>query len=135
VTTTIYQVSGGLDPESDDDEIDAIIWTLQPYSTISRSEYFDEYEFNDKYRNPIHNKSNVTTKMSKEISDMLAAAESLSSLSFTKSGQIYSESTSKEKASHDISTDNGIYVKGFLSMGKDDLNNTGTTPAFSFATL
>jgi len=73
--------------------------------------------------------------MSKDISDMIAAAESLSSLSSTNSGQIYSESTSKAKVSHDISTDNGSYVKGFRSMGKDDLYNSDTTPAFFIRTL
>jgi len=76
----------------------------------------------------VHNKSNVNGKISKDISDKVAAAESLSSTSSTRSGQVYSESTSlsKAKVSYEIFTRDGMNVKGFLSMGKDDLDNSGT---------
>ena len=46
------------------------------------------------------------------------------------------ESASKAKVSYDIFTGNEISVTGFLSMGKDDVENSGTIqPAFSFAHL
>ena len=64
--------------------------------------------------------------MSKDISDKVTAAESLSSMSSTRSGQVYSESISKAKVSYDIFSGDEISVKGFLSMGKDDLENGGT---------
>jgi len=74
--------------------------------------------------------------MSKDISDKVTAAESLSSMSSTRSGQVYSESTSKANVSYDISTGDKISVKGFLSMDKDDLENGCTTkPAFLICTL
>jgi len=102
---------------------------------MSRSEYFDEYKFNHQHPHFIHNKSNVTKKMSKDISDKVAA-ESLSCMPSTRSGQVYSESTSKAKVSYDICTGDEINVNGFLSMGKDNLDNSGTIkPAFFMRTL
>ena len=74
--------------------------------------------------------------MSKDISYRVTAAESLCFMSSTRSGQVYSESTSKAKVSYDILTGNEIRLKGFLSMGKDDLENGGTIkPAFLIRTL
>jgi len=74
--------------------------------------------------------------MSKDISYKVTAAESLSSTSSTRSGQFYSECISKAKLSYDILTGDEISVKGFLSMGKDDLENGDTIkPAFLIRTL
>jgi len=57
-------------------------------------------------------------------------------MSSTRSGQVYSESSSKAKVSYDIFTGDEISVKGFLSMGKDDVENGGTMkPAFLIRTL
>jgi len=53
-------------------------------------------------------------------------------MSSTRSRQVYSESTSRAKISYDIFTCDEIIVKGFLSMGKDDLDNSG---AFLIRTL
>jgi len=100
------------------------------------SEYFDEYEFDQHRSDSIHKNSKVTEKMSKDISDKVTAAESLSSMSSTRYGQIYLESTSKAKVVYDIFTRDEISVKGFLSMGKDDLENGGPIkPAFLIRTL
>jgi len=100
------------------------------------SKYFDEYEFNQQHPDSIHKKSNVTEKMSKDISNKVTAAESLSSMSSTRSGQVYSESGSKAKVSYDIFTGDEISVTGFLSMGKDDVENSGTIkPALLIRTL
>ena len=69
--------------------------------------------------------------MSKSISDKVTDAESLSFTSSTPSAQVYSESASKAKISYDILTGDEISVTGFLSMGKDDVENSGTIkPAF-----
>jgi hypothetical protein len=74
--------------------------------------------------------------MSKDICDKVKAAESLSCMSSTRSGQVYSESTSKKKVSYDIFTGDEISVRGFLSMGKDNLENGGTIkPAFLIRTI
>jgi len=74
--------------------------------------------------------------MSKSISDKVTDAESLSSTSSTPSAQVYSESASKAKISYDILTGDEISVTGFLSMGKDDVENSGTIkPAFLIRTL
>jgi len=74
--------------------------------------------------------------MSKDISDKVTAAESLSSMSSTRSRQVYSESTSKAKVSYDIFTGDEISVTGFVSMGKDDVEKRGTIkPAFLIRTL
>jgi hypothetical protein len=109
---------------------------LDTTTSMPSSEYFDEYEFNQQHPDSIHNKSNVTEKMSKDISDKVTAAESLSSMSSTRSGQVYSQSTSKSKVSYDILTGDEISVKDFFSMGKDDLENGGTIkPAFLIRTL
>ena len=57
-------------------------------------------------------------------------------MSSTRSGQVYSESTSKAKVSYDIFTGDEISVTGFLSMGKNNVENSGTTkPAFLIRTL
>ena len=73
--------------------------------------------------------------MSKDICDV-KAAESLSCMSSTRSGQVYSESTSKKKVSYEIFTGDEISVRGFLSMGKDNLENGGTIkPAFLIRTI
>ena len=132
-----------LDTTSDDEEHDADMpaisaeeGNLDTTTSMPSSEYFDEYEFNQQHPDSIHKKSNVTEKMSKNISDKVTAAESLSSTSSTRSGQVYSESTRKAKVSNDISNGDEISVKGFLSMGKDDLENGGTMrPAFLIRTL
>jgi len=74
--------------------------------------------------------------MSKDIYDKVTAAESLSSMSPTRSGQVYSESTNKAKVSYDIFIGDEISIEGFLSMGKVVLENGGTTkPAFLIYTL
>ena len=74
--------------------------------------------------------------MPKDISDKVTAAESLSSMPSTRSGQVYSESTSKAKVSYDIFTGDEISVKDLISVGKDDLENGGTIkPAFLIRTL
>jgi len=100
------------------------------------SEYFDEYEFNQQHPDSIHFKSDVTEKMPKDISDKVPAAESLSSMSSTRSGQVYSESASKAKISYDIFTGDEISVMDFLSMGKDDVENSSTIkPVFLIRTL
>jgi len=62
-------------------------------------EYFDEYEFNQQHPDAIHKKNKVTEKMSKDISDKVTAAESLSSMSSTRSRQVYSKYASKAKVS------------------------------------
>jgi len=49
------------------------------------SKHFDVYEFNYQYLDSIHNKSNVTERMSKDVSDKKVAAESLSSMSSLRS--------------------------------------------------
>jgi len=109
---------------------------LDTTTSMPSSEYFDECEFNRQHQDSIYNKSNVTETMSKDISDKIKTAESLSSLSSTRSGQVYSESTRKAKVSNNISNGDEISVKGFLSMGKDDLENGGTIkPAFLICTL
>ena len=55
---------------------------------------------------------------------------------FVCAGHVYSESTSKAKVSYDIFAGNEISVTGFLSMGKDDVENSGTIkPAFLICTL
>ena len=74
---------------------------LDTTTSMPSSEYFGEYEFNQQHPDFIHKKNNVTEKMSKNISDKVTAAESLSSTSSTRSGQVYSESTSKAKVSYD----------------------------------
>jgi len=57
-------------------------------------------------------------------------------MSSTRSGQVYSESASKAKVSYDIFTGDEISVTGLLSMGKDDVENSGTIkPAFLIRTL
>jgi len=132
-----------LDTASDDEEHDADMpaisieeGNLDTTTSMQSSEYFDEYEFNQQHPDSIHNKNNVTEKMSKDISDKVTAAESLSSMSSTRSGQVYSESTSKAKVRYDILSGDEINVKGFLSMGKDDLKNGGTIkPTFLIRTL
>ena len=78
------------------------------------SEYFDEYEFNQQHPNSIHKKSNVTEKKSKDISDKVTAAESLSIMSSTRSGQVSSESSGKAMVSYDIFTGDTISVTGFF---------------------
>jgi len=100
---------------------------LDTATSIPSSDYFDEYKFNHQHPDSIYNKSNITEKMSRDISDKVTAAESLSFMSSTRSGQVNSQSTSKAKVSYDIFTGDEIIVKGFLSMGKDDLDNSGTT--------
>jgi len=106
---------------------------------MSSSEYLDEYEFNQKHPVEtllVYNKSDVTEKMSKDISDKVTAKESLSSMSSERSGQVYSQSTGKAKVSYDIFRGDKIIVKGLLSTGKDDLDNSGTIkPAFLIRTL
>jgi len=96
---------------------------LNTTTTMPRSEYSDKYEINDEHAGSIHNKSNITEKISINISDKIAAVDSLSPSLSTRSGQIYSESTNKAKVSYDIFTDDEIDVKGVLSMGGDDLDN------------
>jgi len=122
-----------LDPTSNDNGDDAHMSSiavgevnLDTTTSIPNSEYFDEYKFNHQHPDSIYNTSNVTEKMSKDISDKVTTAESLSSMSSTQSGQVYSQSTRKAKESYYIFTGDGIIVKGFLSMGKDDLDNSGT---------
>jgi len=107
-----------LDTKSDDEEHDAVLpaisageGNLDTTTSMPSSKYFDEYEFNQQHQDSIHKKSNVTEKMSKYISDKITAAESLSSMSSTRSGQVYSEFTSKAKVSYDISTGDEISVK------------------------
>jgi len=56
---------------------------LDTTTSMPSSEYFDEYEFNQQHPDSIHKKNNVTEKMSKNISDKVTAAESLSSTSST----------------------------------------------------
>ena len=132
-----------LDTTSDDEEHDADMpaisveeGKLDTTTSMPSSEYFDEYKFNQHHSDSIHKNSNVTEKMSKDISDKVTAAEPFSSISSTRSGQMYSESTSKAKVSYDIFTGDEISLKGFLSMGKDDLKNGGTIkPAFLVCTL
>jgi len=55
--------------------------------------------------------------------------DSASSLSSARSGQVYLQSTTNAKVSYDILTGDEINVKGFPSMGKNDLDNhvTSTT--------
>ena len=122
-----------LDTASDDEEHDADMpaipveeGNLDTTTSMPSSKYFDEYKLNQQHPDSIHNKSNVIEKMSKDISDKVTAAESLSCMSSTPSGQVYSESASKAKVSYDILTGDEISVKGFLSMDKDDLENGGT---------
>ena len=132
-----------LDTASDDEEHDADMpaipveeGNLDTTTSMPSSKYFDEYKLNQQHPDSIHNKSNVIEKMSKDISDKVTAAESLSCMSSTPSGQVYSESASKAKVSYDILTGDEISVKGFLSMGKDDVENGGTIkPAFLIRTL
>jgi len=135
-----------LDPTSDDDEDDADMPTiaveegnLDTATSMSSSEYLDEYEFNQQHPFEtllVYNKSDVTEKMSKDISDKVTAKESLSSMSSERSGQVYSQSTGKAKVSYDIFRGDKIIVKGLLSTGKDDLDNSGTIkPAFLIRTL
>jgi len=132
-----------LDTASDDGEHDADMpaisveeGNLDITTSMPSSEYFDEYEFNQQHPDSIHNKSNGTEKMPKDISDKVTAAESLSSMPSTRSGQVYSESTSKAKVSYDIFTGDEISVKDLISVGKDDLENGGTIkPAFLIRTL
>jgi len=100
-----------LDTASDDEEHKADMpaisvqeGNLDTTTSMPSSEYFDKYEFNQQHPDSIHKKRNVTKKMSKDISDEVTAAESLSSMSSTRSGQVYSESTSKAKVSYDIFT-------------------------------
>jgi len=92
------------DDEEPDDDMPAISveeGNLDTTTSMPNSEYFDEYEFNQQHLDSIHKKSNVTEKMSKDISDKVTAAESLSSMSSTRSGQVYSESVRKAKVSYD----------------------------------
>ena len=84
-----------LDTTSDNEEHDANMpaisaeeGNLDTSTSMSSSEYFDEYEFNQQHQGSIHKKSDVTKKMSKDISDKITAAESLSSMSSTRSGQV-----------------------------------------------
>jgi len=86
-----------LDTSSDDEEHDANLpaisaeeRNLGTTTSMPSSEYFDEYEFNQQHQDSIHKKSNVTEKMSKDVSDKTTDAESLSSISSTRSGQVYS---------------------------------------------
>jgi len=85
-----------LDPTSEDDEDDAEMPTiaveegnLDTKTSMPSSEYFDEYEFNHQHPDSIYNKSNVTEKLSKDFSDNVTHAESLSLMSSTQSGQFY----------------------------------------------
>jgi len=128
-----------LNPTSKDDKDNADMPTiaveegnLDTTNSKPSSEYFDEYEFNHQHPDSIYNKSNVTEKMSKDISDKVTA----SSMSSTRSEQVYSQSSSMAKVSYDIFTGDKIIVKGFLSMGKNNLDNSGTMkPAFLIRTL
>jgi len=70
---------------------------LDTTTSMPSSECFDEYELNHQHPDSIHSKSNVTEKMLKDISDKVTAAESLSSMSSTRSGQVYLESASKQR--------------------------------------
>jgi len=132
-----------LDTTSDHDEVDADMPTiavekgnLDTTTSMPSSKYFHEYKFKHQHPDSINKNSNVTEKMSNDISDKVIAAESLSSMSSTRSGQVFSESTSKAKVSYDIFTCDKIIVKGFLSMGKDDFDNSGTIkPSFLIRTL
>jgi len=127
------------DDKEPDDDMPAISveeGNLDTTTSMPSSKYFDENEFNQQQPDSIHKKSNVTEKMSKDISDKVTAAESLSSMSSTRFGQVYSESTRKAKVIYDIITGDEISVTGFLSMGKDDVENSGTIkPAFLICTL
>ena len=65
-----------LNPTSKDDKDNADMPTiaveegnLDTTNSKPSSEYFDEYEFNHQHQYSIYNKSNVTEKMSKDISD------------------------------------------------------------------
>ena len=87
-----------LNPTSDNDENNADVYAiaveegnLDITTSTPCSEYFDEYEFNHQRPDSIHNKSNVTEKMLKDISDKVAAAESLSSMSSTRSRQVFEQ--------------------------------------------
>ena len=101
------------DPNDDMPAISVEEGKLDTTTSMPSSEYFDEYEFNQQHPDSIYKKSNVTEKMSKNISDKVTATESLSSTSSTRSGQVYSESTSKTKVSYDIFTGNEISVTGW----------------------
>ena len=120
-----------------DDDMPAISFVegnLDTTTSMPNSEYFDEYEFNQRHPDSIHKKIYVTEKMSKDISEKVTSAESLSSVSLTRSGQVYSESINNAKLRYNIFTGDKISVKGFLSMGKDDVESGSTiTSAFSFA--
>ena len=79
-----------LDTASDDEEPNDDMFAtsveegkLDTTTSMPSSKYFDEYEFNQQHPDSIHKKSNVTEKMSKNISDKVTAAESLSSMSST----------------------------------------------------
>jgi len=132
-----------LDTASDDEEpnddmpaISVEEGKLDTTTSMPSSEYFDKYKFNQQHPDSIHKESNVTEKMSKDISEKVTADESLSSMSSTRSGQVYSESANKAKVSYDIFTSDEISVTSFLSMGKDDVENSGTIkPAFLIRTL
>ena len=95
-----------LDTASDDEEpnddmpaISVEEGKLDTTTLMPSIEYFDEYEFNQQHPDAIHKKNKVTEKMSKDISDKVTAAESLSSMSSTRSRQVYSEYASKAKVS------------------------------------
>ena len=87
---------------------------LDTTTSMPSSEYFDEYEFNHPHPDSIYNKSNVTEKMSKDFIDNVTQAESLSSMSSTRSGQLYLQSTSKSKLSYDIFIGDEIIMKVFF---------------------
>jgi len=105
------------DDKEPDDDMTAISveeGNLDTTTSMPSSEYFDEYKFNQQHPDSIHKNSNVTEKLSTDISEKVTAAESLSSMSSTRSGQVYSESASKAKVSYDIFTGDEISVTGFL---------------------
>jgi len=69
------------DEEEHDDDMPAISVEEGNFDTTTSmpsSEYFEEYKFNQQHPDSIHKKSNVIEKMSKDISDKVTAAESLS---------------------------------------------------------
>ena len=83
------------DDEEDDTYIPAISvreGNVDTTTSTLSSKYLDEYEFNQQHPDSIHNKNNVTEKMSNDISDKGTTAESLSSRSLTPSRQVYLES-------------------------------------------
>jgi len=112
------ELDAASDGEEPDDDMPAMSvegGNLDTTTSMPSSEYFDEYEFNQQHPDSIHKKSNVTEKMSKEISDKVTAAESLSFMSSTRSGQVYSESACKVKVSYDIFSGDEISVAAFLA--------------------